>query len=129
MTTTFSSRSVLLALGLGFALSVACFDESVLVNEDCGSNADCAKNQECVQTEYQAMASNETNYGWCRPEGEGCALGIQPGCECLREGSLYSCTIDYEMVLCPSSQEEDCRCLFPTDLEPPAPNNDACPSS
>ncbi len=74
MITTIASRSIVLALGLGFGLATACFDESVLENEDCASKADCAKNQDCVQTDYQAMLSNESSVGWCRPEGEGCAI-------------------------------------------------------
>jgi hypothetical protein len=129
MTTTSFSRSILLALGLGFVLATACFDDSVLENEDCASNADCAKSQECVQTEYQAMASNEASYGWCRPDGDGCAVGLQPGCECLREGSLYSCSSeDFSIVLCPTSQDDTCVCKLPTDLEPPQVDNSSCPS-
>jgi hypothetical protein len=128
MTTSFTPRSILLALALGFSLATACFDESVLENEDCASNADCAKSQNCVQTAYQAMASNESSYGWCRPKGEGCVVGSQPGCECLREGSLYSCEVGYELVLCPSTQDDECRCVYPTDLDPPQMNNNTCPS-
>lgn len=130
MNTTFGSRSILLALGLGFSLATACFDEAVLENEDCASNSDCWKTQECVQTAYQAEASNEASVGWCRPQGEGCAVGEQPGCECLREGSLFSCTSDdYTIVLCPTSQDDSCLCKLPTDLDPPAQDNSACPSS
>lgn len=130
MITTIASRSIVLALGLGFGLATACFDESVLENEDCASKADCAKNQDCVQTDYQAMLSNESSVGWCRPEGEGCAVGVQPGCDCLREGTLYSCqSDDFEVVLCPTSQDDTCQCKLPTDLDPPQPDNNACPSS
>ena len=130
MTKTFGSRSILLALGLGLTLAVACFDDSVLENEDCTSKADCWKTQECVQTDYQASPSFESNVGWCRPDGEGCDVGVQPGCDCLREGTVFSCASDdYEVVLCPTSQDEDCLCKLPTDLDPPAMTNDACPSS
>ena len=87
MNTTFGFRSILLALGLGFSLATACFDESVLENEACLSNADCGSSQECVRTDYQAMNTTEA-FGWCRPKGEGCAVGIQPGCECLVDGGL-----------------------------------------
>lgn len=130
MTTTFGSRSILLALGLGFSLATACFDESVLENEDCASNDDCASSQECVQTGYQATATTEA-YGWCRPKGERCDTGTQPGCECLHEGSLFSCTKHDTAVnnVCPSSQDEDCLCVFPTDLDPPLESNtDYCPT-
>jgi hypothetical protein len=131
MTTTFTSRSILLALGLGFVLATACFDESVLENEECGSNADCAKNQACVQTGYQATATTMA-YGWCRPKGELCDVGSQPGCECLLTGSLYSCVKNdtAEFNVCPSSQDTDCTCVFPTDLDPPLTSNtDTCPTS
>lgn len=128
---TLSARSTLLALGLGFTLAT-CFDESVLENEECASNADCASSQECVRTEYQATASSEA-YGWCRPKGEGCAVGSQPGCECLIDGGLRTCTkhTSETNAVCPSSGDDDCLCVFPSslDIDPPPTDNSFCPSS
>ncbi|MCX4242263.1 hypothetical protein [Paraliomyxa miuraensis] len=124
-------RSVAIALLLGLGTAVACVDEAVLENEDCAEADDCFNSQECFRTGYQAEASNETPYGWCRPKGEGCAVGTQPGCECLREGALYSCSSrSYEDVLvCPSAQDASCVCLYPTDIDPSLMNNSACPST
>ena len=78
---------------------------------------------------YQSTLSNESSVGWCRPEGEGCAVGVQPGCECLREGSLYSCDLYSSPVLCPTAQDDTCTCVLPTDLDPPAADNLSCPTS
>jgi hypothetical protein len=128
MNTTFGSRSILLALGLGFSLATACFDEEVLENEDCSSNSDCWKTQECVQTAYQAEASNINSFGWCRPEGEGCAVGEQPGCECLLEGGVRSCTSpDYTVALCPSADDDSCTCVYPSTIDPTLTDNTVCP--
>ena len=114
MTTTIASRSILLALGLGFILATACFDESVIENEDCASNADCANNQECVRTDYQAGTPSQ--FGWCRPEGDGCAAGQQPGCECAVSATTYTCESVDNVALCPTMQDATCTCVFPKDV-------------
>lgn len=117
MTTTSSSRSILLALGLGLVLATACFDESVLENQDCASNADCAKSQECVRTAYQ-LNDTASKFGWCRPEGEGCAVGEQPGCECAANATEFTCDpLDDGTPLCPSAQETaTCVCKLVQDV-------------
>ena len=128
MTKTFGSRSILLALGLGAMLAAACFNESVLENEDCASNSDCWKTQECVRTQYQAD-NNADGFGWCRPEGDGCAAGEQPGCECLLEAGVRTCTpLSSGENLCPSSAEEDCLCVYPSFFDSTLESTAACPT-
>lgn len=129
MNTTFGFRSILLALGLGFSLATACFDESVLENEACLSNADCGSSQECVRTDYQAMNTTEA-YGWCRPKGEGCAVGTQPGCECLVDGGLQTCTKHESETnaVCPLVDGNSCMCVFPSSLDPMVTDNTYCPT-
>lgn len=128
--TTKSSRSILIALGLGFSLASACLDESVLENEECGEKADCASDQVCVQTAYQAESTNVSSFGWCRPEPS-CAVGMQPGCQCLQVGEVYSCEKheSAEFAVCPSSQDADCLCVFPSTVDPTRTDNTSCPTS
>jgi len=85
-----ASRSVLAALLLGFGSATACIDESLIENEKCLSDADCFSSQECIKTAYQDFL--EEDVGWCRPEGEGCAIGIQPGCNCEIDGNDGCCS-------------------------------------
>ena len=66
------------ALGIGMAVG-ACFDEELTLGLECESNADCGPRQECVQTEHQQSLRLA---GVCRPEGDGCEEGVQPGCKC-----------------------------------------------
>jgi len=128
MSKTFGSRSILLALGLGFSLATACFDEAVLENEDCAANSDCWKTQECVRTAYQ-QENNADGFGWCRPEGEGCAAGEQPGCECLLEAGVRTCTsLESGVSLCPSANDESCTCMYPPDIDPMLEPSATCPT-
>jgi hypothetical protein len=107
-----ASRSILLALGLGFALASACFDDSVLENADCIDDDDCAKSQYCHITDYQ-RTSTASKYGWCRPKGEDCAVGEQPGCWCAANTVSFTCESHDGVQLCPTSQLNDCTCVLP----------------
>jgi len=128
MSKTSGSRSILLALGLGFSLAAACFDESVLENEDCASNSDCASGQKCVRTDYQAERTTE-QFGWCRPSTS-CAAGSQPGCACEVTGAAFTCEKheSAEFAVCPSSQDNDCTCVFPSDIDASLTDNLYCPT-
>lgn len=128
MTTKFTSRSILLALGLGFTLAAACIDESVLENEDCASNKDCFNGQECVRTDYQLNVT-ASKVGWCRPEGDACAAGQQPGCECGVDATRFLCeSLQDGTPLCPSTQDASCLCVFPEDVEGAVDGATSCPS-
>ncbi|MEX1367329.1 MAG: hypothetical protein AB1Z98_29650 [Nannocystaceae bacterium] len=83
-------RSVLLALLLGIGSAMACTDESTLENEDCLSDDDCFSSQTCVRTTYQVEELGGT--GWCRPKGDGCVDGDQPGCSCTVLAGSACCT-------------------------------------
>lgn len=85
-----ATRSVLLALLVGFGSAVACVDEEVLENEDCLTDDDCFNSQECVITTYQATRLG--GFGWCRPKGDGCVTGDQPGCSCTNLAGSQCCT-------------------------------------
>ena len=87
---TVATRSVLLALLLGFGSATACIDETVLENDECLSPDDCFNNQECVITLYQSQEL--LGFGWCRPEGDGCVAGDQPGCYCAEQAGSRCCT-------------------------------------
>jgi len=118
-----ASRSVLLALLAGLCGAVACFDEAVLENEDCLEAADCAKNQECVGTPYQLQLLEPV--GWCRPDGEGCAEGSQPGCDCEVDGVNLCCRGTEVGSLAPFvGSDGKCICVFADDMDyPTAPES------
>lgn len=114
MTTTFASRSILLAVGLGFTLAAACFDESVLVNEDCLTDDDCARSQHCNRTPYQETLPDP--YGWCRSDGDECAEGSQPGCYCEPNGVNFCCRGTAAGTLAPFVGNDGvCICAFAED--------------
>ncbi len=107
-----ATRLVLPALLLGSSLAVACFDDSIVENQDCASADDCANGQECVVTQYQAATG--AMHGWCRPKNDGCAAGLQPGCECSVDGIQQCCDGAEEDVL-PFVDAGTCICVFRDD--------------
>jgi hypothetical protein len=108
-------RSVVLALLLGLCGAVACFDETVLENQDCATPDDCANNQDCVQTDYQKTLPEP--YGWCRPDDDGCADGVQPGCDCAINGLDLCCTGTEVDTLAPYVDGGRCICVFADDMD------------
>lgn len=111
-------RSVLPALLLGLCGAVACFDESVLENEDCAEAADCASNQECIGTPYQLQLPEPV--GWCRPDGDGCSEGNQPGCSCEADGVNLCCRGTEVGTLAPFVGSDGvCICVFSNDADFP----------
>ncbi len=128
MTLRVASRSLVLALVAAASLSAACFDDAVLENEDCASNADCAPSQECVITGYQQSLPEP--YGWCRPEGNGCADGLQPGCACeiMALSECCSSQVVPSQPLSPVDTAQGCICVFSDDMDYPtaADNANGC---
>ena len=115
---TVATRSVLLALVLGFGSATACIDEAVLENDECLSDKDCFNNQECVITPYQAASLG--GVGWCRPKDEGCVDGEQPGCACTNLAGMQCCTgtaNDASGTLRSLGPNNDagCICVLPDD--------------
>ncbi|MCH9680872.1 MAG: hypothetical protein K0V04_05515 [Deltaproteobacteria bacterium] len=108
------TRFVLPAVLLGSVLAAACFDDSALENQDCASGADCSNGQDCVVTDYQA--SRGMGFGWCRPKGDGCAAGIQPGCGCTLDG-LSQCCSSEEVDILPFVDGGSCICVFDDDTQ------------
>lgn len=107
---------LLAALGLvgGFGLACALGEDSTL-DQECRNSEHCVFGQECVVTGYQASLAEGT--GWCRPKGDGCKTGEQPGCECEIEGDQGVClatgltAVTREDPDVPSTDAMDCVCI------------------
>lgn len=112
-------RSVLLALLLGLGTAIACVDEAVLEDEVCQSDDDCFRQQECLLTAYQASLASPA--GWCRPDGDGCATGAQPGCACEAAGLEMCCVnSDGETLVPHETADGQCICVIDGDANFPA---------
>ena len=124
---TAATRSVLLALLVGFGSAAACVDESMLENEECLSDDDCFNSQTCVITAYQAQRFD--GVGQCRSDGE-CVAGEQPGCGCINDGvnecctgSVVSATNETLAMVPHDNQTLGCICVRPDDDEFPIAAN------
>ena len=99
-------------LGLLAGLALACLGEDSTLDQDCTSNEHCVFGQECVVTAYQASPDdNPAGTGWCRPKGDGCKRGEQPGCECEIEGQIGICP-GLEVEPSDSENPTSCVCQF-----------------